>query len=126
VIIDIFPKKICFRFSDAVLISKIIAGKFLDFKRAIPQTSTYQFDVNRLDFLHALQRTAIISSTNDLFRSVRLNISDGKINISAKNKEQEEAQEEVEINYSNTTIDTSFNIVYLMEVLNNLDSEYIR
>lgn len=126
VIIDIFPKKICFRFSDAVLISKIIAGKFLDFKRAIPQTSTYQFNVNRLDFLHALQRTAIISSTNDLFRSVRLNISDGKINISAKNKEQEEAQEEIEIEYSNTTIDTSFNIVYLMEVLNNLDSEYIR
>lgn len=126
VIVEIYPKKVCFRFSDAVLVSKVISGKFLDFRRAIPQTSVFQFDVNRLDFLHALQRTAIISSSNDLFRNVHLNITNGKLNISAKNKEQEEAQEEIDIVYSNETIDTSFNIVYLMEVLNNLDSEQIR
>lgn len=126
VTIEIYPKKICFRFSDTVLMSKVISGKFIDFKRAIPQVSTFQFDVNRLDFLHALQRTAIISSSNDLFRNVHLNITNGKLNISTKNKEQEEAQEEIEIAYSNETIDTSFNIVYLMEVLNNLESEYIR
>lgn len=126
VTVEAFPKRICFRFSESMLVSKVIAGKYLDFKRALPQTGTYQFDVNRLDFLHALQRIAIISNTNDLFRSVRLNISDGKMSISAQNKEQEEAQEEIEINYSNETIDTSFNIVYLMEVLNNLDSESIK
>lgn len=73
-------------FSDAVLVSKVISGKFLDFRRAIPQTSVFQFDVNRLDFLHALQRTAIISSSNDLFRNVHLNITNGKLNISAKTR----------------------------------------
>lgn len=126
VTVEIYSKKICFHFSDAVLVSKVISGKFIDFRRAIPQTSVFQFDINRLDFLHALQRTAIISSSNDLFRNVHLNITNGKLNISAKNKEQEEAQEEIEIVYSNETIDTSFNIVYLMEVLNNLDSEHVR
>lgn len=126
VTIEVYPKKICFRFSDAVLTSKVISGKFIDFRRAVPQVSVFQFDINRLDFLHALQRTAIISSSNDLFRNVHLNITSGKLNISAKNKEQEEAQEEIEIVYSSETIDTSFNIVYLMEVLNNLDSEHIR
>jgi len=126
VTVEIYPKKICFHFPDATLMSKIISGKFIDFKRAVPQVSAFQFDVNRLDFLQALQRSAIISSSNDLFRNVHLNITNGKLNISAKNKEQEEAQEEIEIVYSNETIDTSFNIVYLMEVLNNLDSEYIR
>ncbi len=125
-VIEIYPKKICFRFSDVVLFSKVVSGKFLDFKRAIPQTSAFQFDINRLDFLHALQRTAVIYSGNDLFRNVHLNITSGKLHISARNKEQEEAQEEIEIVYSNETIDTSFNIVYLMEVLNNLDSEQIR
>ncbi|MXS86363.1 DNA polymerase III subunit beta [Nitrosomonas sp. HPC101] len=126
VTIEIYPKKICFRFSEAVLVSKVISGKFIDFRRAVPQASVFQFDINRLDFFHALQRTAIISSSNDLFRNVHLNITNGKLNISAKNKEQEEAQEEIEIVYSNETIDTSFNIVYLMEVLNNLDSEHVK
>lgn len=125
VVMEIHPKKVCFRFPDSVLISKVISGKFLDFRRAIPQTSVFQFNVNRLDFLHALQRTAIISTSNELFRNVHLGITDGKLNISAKNKEQEEAQEEIDIVYSNETIDTSFNIVYLMEVLNNLDNEQI-
>lgn len=125
-VIEIYPKKICFRFSDVVLFSKVVSGKFLDFRRVIPQTSAFQFDVNRLDFLHALQRTAIIHSNNDLFRNVHLNIANGKLHISAKNKEQEEAQEEIGIVYSNETIDTSFNIVYLMEVLNNLSSEQVK
>jgi DNA polymerase-3 subunit beta len=127
VIIEIYSKKIYFRLSNTVLMSKVISGKFIDFKRAIPQTSAFKFDVNRLDFLHALQRIAIITSSNDLFRNVHLNITNGKLNISAKNKEQEEAQEEIEIIYSiNETIDTSFNIIYLMEVLSSLDSEYVQ
>jgi DNA polymerase III subunit beta len=125
VTIEVFPKKICFRFSDAVLISKVIAGKFIDFSRALPEDRTFQFSVNRLKLLHALQRIAIISNTNDLFRSVRLNIANNKISISAQNNEQEEAQEEVEIDYDQAAIDASFNIAYLIEVLNNLNSDNI-
>ncbi|BBL34679.1 beta sliding clamp [Nitrosomonas stercoris] len=126
VTIEIYSKKICFRLPNTVLMSKVISGKFIDFKRAIPQSSAFQFDVSRLDLLHALQRIAIITSSNDLFRSAHLIIANNKLNLSAKNKEQEEAQEELEIVYTDETIDTSFNIVYLMEVLNSLDSEHIR
>lgn len=124
--IEMYPKKISFQFSGISLISKIIAGKFPDFKRVIPETRTFQFELNRLDFLHALQRTAIITSSSDLFRSVHLSISDRKIRIFAKNKEQEEAQEELDTNYADEIIEASFNIVYLIEVLSNLNGEIVQ
>jgi DNA polymerase-3 subunit beta len=126
VTIEILPKKICFHFSEAVLTSKVIAGNFINFKRAIPEACPFEFTINRLDFLHALQRIAIILNTNELLQNVRLNISNGKMNISAHNKDQEDAQEEIEIDYSNETIDSTFNISYLMEVLNTLNSKTIK
>jgi DNA polymerase-3 subunit beta len=43
-----------------------------------------------------------------------------------KNSEQEEAQEDLEIDYQQDTIDISFNINYLLDVLNNLNSDSVQ
>ena len=127
VTVDFYPKKISFSFSDIILTSKIIDGKFPDFDRVIPKTNTRQFTIKRLDFLQALQRAAILSNTADKFRGVKLVISDNRLSILCKNSEQEEAQEDLDIDYnSQETIDISFNITYLLDVLNNLDSETVQ
>lgn len=127
VTIDFYPKKISFSFSDIILTSKVIDGKFPDFDRVIPKTNTRQFTIKRLDFLQALQRAAILSNTSDKFRGVKLVISDNRLSILCKNSEQEEAQEDLDIDYnSQETIDISFNITYLLDVLNNLDSETVQ
>lgn len=124
--IEIFQKKIRFTFSDIVLISKVIEGKFPDFNRAIPKNNTKQFCINRLKFLQGLQRVAILSNASEKFRGVRLVISSGVLSIICKNSEQEEAQEDLEIEYNQETVDISFNITYLMDVLNNLNSDIVQ
>lgn len=126
VVIEIFSKKVRFAFSDIVLVSKVIEGKFPDFKRAIPENNTKQFSINRQNFLQGLQRVAILSNANEKFRGVRLIISNGVLSIICKNSEQEEAQEDLEIDYHQDTIDISFNITYLLDVLTNLTSENIQ
>lgn len=126
VIIEVFPKKIRFAFSDIVLTSKVIEGKFPDFNRAIPVNNTKQFSINRQSFLQGLQRVAILSNANEKFRGVRLVISNGMLSIVCKNSEQEEAQEDLEIDYQQDTIDISFNINYLLDVLNNLNSDSVQ
>lgn len=120
--IEIFQKKIRFIFSDTVLVSKVIDGKFPDFNRAIPQNNTKQLSINRLNFLQGLQRVAILSNSSEKYRGVRLIISSGVLSIVCKNSEQEEAQEDLDIEYSQETTDISFNITYLLDVLNNLSS----
>ena len=73
--------------------------------------------------LQALQRAAILS--NEKFRGVRWMLMEGSLRISCTNNEQEEAQEELEVEYAGDALDVGFNITYLLDVLNNVDSEQI-
>ncbi len=126
VIIEIFQNKVRFSFSNITLISKVIDGKFPDYNRVIPTQNTKQFDLDRLIFLQALQRVSILSNLNEKFRGMRLIVSNSTLCIICKNNEQEEAREEIEIQYDNEMIDISFNITYLLDLLNNISAETIR
>jgi DNA polymerase-3 subunit beta len=71
----------------------------------------------------ALQRASILS--NEKFRGVRWVLSANSLRIICSNAEQEEAEDELAIDYSGEPLDIGFNIVYLLDVLNNLDTEEI-
>ncbi len=110
-----------FKFDNIEFISKLIEGKFPDFNRVIPTSLPHQTSIDRLGLLTALQRASIM--TNDKSRGVRMHIKTGLIRLLSHNTEQEEAQDEVEINYTGDTIETGFNVTYLMDVLTNNDSK---
>ncbi len=124
--IEYFQNRIRFSFSDIILTSKVIDGKFPDYNRVIPTKNTQLFEINRLVFLQALQRVSILSNQSEKFRGVRLIINKDSLCIVCKNNEQEEAQEELEISYDDESIDISLNITYLLDLLNNVDSETVQ
>ena len=117
------PTQVQFRFGSIEFVSKLIDGKFPDYERVIPQNHTKTIKLKREGLLHSLQRVAIL--TNEKFRGVRLVVSTGALKIISSNAEQEEAQEEIEIEYSGDTLDIGFNVTYLLDVLNNLNNESI-
>jgi len=108
-----------FTFGDVVLISKLVDGKFPDYTRVIPTGHAKKLLLNRLVLLQALQRAAIL--TNEKFKGVRWVLASGSLKIVCSNSEQEEAQEELEVDYSGETLDIGFNVNYLQDVLNNLE-----
>ncbi|PSJ17530.1 DNA polymerase III subunit beta [Nitrosomonas supralitoralis] len=124
--IEYFQNKVRFSFSNIILISKVIDGKFPDYNRVIPTRNNKLFDINRLIFLHALQRVSILSNQSDKFRGVRLIVDENNLRIICKNNEQEEAEEQLEINYHDDPVDISLNITYLMDLLNNVTSESVQ
>jgi len=124
VTIELLKNQIRFTFSNVVLVSKLVDGKFPDYNRVIPSGYEKHIEVNRILFLQALQRAAILS--NEKFRGVRLILTKGNLRIVCSNNEQEEAQEELEVNYTGEALDIGFNISYLLDVLNNLTSETIQ
>jgi DNA polymerase-3 subunit beta len=126
VIIEYFKNKVRFSFSDIILTSKIIDGKFPDYNRVIPTKNTKLFEIERQIFLQALQRVSILSNQSEKFRGVRLIVSKNNLGIICKNNEQEEAQEELEVKYDNETVDTSLNITYLLDLLNNVNTETVQ
>ena len=120
VLMEISPNQVKLTFADLTLVSKVIDGKFPDFTKVVPVNYQNHIVLGRLPLLQALQRAAILS--NEKFRGVRLVLTSDSLRIICNNNEQEEAQEEVEVNYAGETLDIGFNITYLLDVLNNLNT----
>jgi DNA polymerase-3 subunit beta len=121
--IDILSNQVRFRFGNVELVSKVVDGKFPDYNRVIPQGHTKLFVLERGELLSALQRAAILS--NEKFRGVRLVLADGELKIICTNSEQEEAEEQLEVEYRGEPLDIGFNITYLLDVLQNTGSEKV-
>lgn len=121
--IEMLPSQIRFQFGNISLISKLIDGRFPDYERVIPASLRNVVSVSRTVLLQAMVRAAIL--TNEKFRGVRLMLADGSLKIIAANAEQEEAQEEIEVDYDGEALDVGFNVAYLLDVLNNRSEESI-
>ena len=113
-----------FVFGDVELVSKLIDGKFPDFERVIPPATRNNLQIARQTLQQAMQRASIL--TNEKFRGVRLVIGDNSLKIVAANADQEEAQEELEIEYQGEPLDIGFNVGYLLDVLGNSNAEVVQ
>ncbi len=122
--ITLAANQIRFAFGSVVLVSKLIDGKFPDYERVVPVSLKNHLSVSRQTLVQAMQRAAIL--TNEKFRGVRVVLSPGSLKLIAANAEQEEAQEEVEVQYDGDAIDVGFNVGYLLDVLNNVHTDEIQ
>jgi DNA polymerase III subunit beta len=123
VLIEIATGQVNFTFGEIKLISKVIDGKFPDYNRVIPTAHGNTFTANRVEILTAMQRASILS--NEKYRGIRMVLSENNLKLISTNTEQEEAEEELEINYNQENLDIGFNVTYLIDVLNNTQQENI-
>ncbi len=107
-----------FSFEGMEFVTKLVEGKFPDYNRVIPKNH------KNIVTLGSLQRTAIM--TSDKFKGVRLNIEPGVLRVASNNAEQEEAVDELDIDYGGDTIEIGFNVTYLIDALQNMSQEMVR
>ena len=113
-----------FAFSGMEFVTKLVEGKFPDYNRVIPKNHKNSLTVGRAPLLSCLQRAAIL--TSEKFKGVRLNLEPGVLKIASNNAEQEEAREELEVDYNGDAIEIGFNVTYLMDALANISQEMVR
>ena len=113
-----------FAFDGMEFVTKLVEGKFPDYNRVIPKNHKNSVTLGRLPLLASLQRAAIL--TSEKFKGVRVNLEPGLLRIGASNAEQEEAKEELEVDYEGDAIDIGFNVNYLIDALANMDAEMVR
>ena len=104
-----------FSFAGMEFVSKLVEGKFPDYNRVIPKNHKNDVTLGRVAAAASLQRAAIL--TSDKFKGVRVNIEPGTLRIASSNAEQEEAMEELEIDYGGDAIEIGFNVTYLIDAL---------
>jgi DNA polymerase-3 subunit beta len=101
--------------------SKLIDGRFPDYDRVIPKPEGNLLIIGRDYLRSALQRAAILS--NEKYRGVRLDLGAKSLRIQANNPDQEEAQDELEVDYSGEDMEIGFNVNYLLDALAAVDTE---
>ncbi|AYA62529.1 DNA polymerase III subunit beta [Alteromonas sp. RKMC-009] len=110
--------------SDFIFTSKLVDGRFPDYRRVLPKDGDKTILASKAVLKDAFARAAILS--NEKFRGVRLNLSSGELKITANNPEQEEAEEIVDVNYEGDDLEIGFNVAYLIDVLNALTTEEVQ
>ncbi|GIU35042.1 DNA polymerase III subunit beta [Shewanella schlegeliana] len=108
----------------AVFTSKLVDGRFPDYRRVLPKGGDKIVIASRQQLKQALLRASILS--NEKFRGVRVQLENNLIKITANNPEQEEAEEILDVEYENAPLEIGFNVSYLLDVLNNLPSDDVR
>ena len=99
--------------------SKLIDGRFPEYSRVIPSNPTKKVSADRDVLRSALQRAAILS--NEKYRGIRLAVRPGVLLLQSHNPEQEEAEEELEIDYAGEELEIGFNVNYLLDALAAVD-----
>ena len=110
--------------SDYCFTSKLVDGAYPDYDRVLPKGGDKLVEGNRAELKQAFGRTAILS--NEKYRGVRIMLSNGAIKMVANNPEQEEAEEEVGVDYAGYELEIGFNVSYLLDVLNVLKGDAVR
>ncbi len=108
---------------DTTFTSKLIDGKFPDYRKVVPTGTDKIVRIDREIIKQALHRTSILS--NEKYRGIRFNFENNNLELLAHNPEQEEAKEELEIDYSGEKLVIGFNVGYLIEVLSTIEDETV-
>jgi len=104
--------------------SKLIDGRFPDYKRVMPEASGNNMVLEREGLKQALVRASILS--NEKYRGIRMMLENNLLKLQAQNPDQEEADVELEINYDGSPIEMGINVNYMIDVLNTSSQDTVQ
>jgi len=106
------------------LSTKLIDGRFPDYNRVIPLDGNKELLIDCQTLKQSLTRASVLS--NEKYRGVRIALQTGILTISSNNPDQEEAIDELEVDYTGDATEIGFNVTYLLDVLNAIETDNAR
>lgn len=123
-IITCDESRIKFDISESLTInSKLIDGTFPDWRSVVPMRADKVVTADTAVLKQTLSRVSILS--NEKYKGVRLTLSENLLVVNAKNPQQEEATEEISVDYPGEEMEIGFNGTYLLEALNVISTDQV-
>ena len=121
--VELSSNLVRFSLTGMQLTSKLIDGRFPDYERVIPEVTDEgrHIKVDRELLRQSLARASILS--NEKYRAIRLSLANGVLRILANNPDQEEAEDELEVEYEGGDLEIGFNVSYLIDALAALPAD---
>ena len=105
--------------------AKLIEGSYPDYQRVIPKDITHRLMAERSALKSALTRVAVLS--HEKYKGMSLEVAgDETLCLKAHNPEHEEAEEKITIETEGGTFQVVFNFTYLLDAINNIDSDRVK
>lgn len=114
-----------FNFGNNELICRLIDGKYPNYDAVIPRENPNVLTVDRNSFLNSIKRVSIFA--NKTTRQVQLKITGSELTVSAEDLDfSNAAKERLTCNYDGVDMEIGFNSRFLIEMLNNINSDEIK
>ena len=106
------------------VISRLLEGKFVNYKSLLPQEHKILINVNRQELQNGIERASLMSKEGNS-NLIKLKIEDDLLVITS-NSQLGKVREEVEVNMQGEELEIAFNSRYLLDVLKNMEEDVIR
>ncbi len=124
IFVDVAERKVCFRFGDISVTSKLLEGSFPNYQMVIPDSNDRILEVSTDTFVKAADRMAVIS--RDKGRPIKLAIESDRVMLSASNLEGVTGEEELSASYDGPSMEIGFNSRYISEMAQHFDGDVLR
>ena len=115
--------KIKFEMDSGVLISKVIDGRFPDYKKVIPNGNDKVLQVKSDEFRNSIERVTTVSS--DRKEGLKMIISKETLQLSVNNPSSGEGTENINAKFNSNDLSVSFNSRYLTDIISQIENEYV-
>ena len=116
--------KIKFKMGNIKLISKVIDGKFPDYKKVVPTNNEKTLTVSSKDFINSIERVASVSL--DRKEGVKLAIKKENIQLSVNSASSGEGNEIIKANFNSNDLNISFNSKYLIDIASEVEDKNMK
>ena len=113
--------KIKFSIGKIKLVSKVIDGKFPDYKKVVPIDNKKKLVVSSHDFIKSIERVASVSI--DGKEGVKLAINKDNIQLSVNSANSGEGNEKIKAAFNSETLKISFNSKYLIDIASEIEDK---
>ena len=121
---QVSDNKIKFSLGKIKLISKVIDGKFPDYKKVVPTTNNKILVVSSKDFINSIERVASVSL--DRKEGVKLIINKDNIQLSVNSANSGEGNEKINAEFSSDSLNISFNSKYLIDIASQVENRNLK
>ena len=116
--------KVKFTLGNTKLISKVIDGKFPDYKKVVPTSNDKNLIVSSKDFINSIERVASVSL--DRKEGVKLAINKDNIILSVNSANSGEGNEKINANFNSENLNISFNSKYLIDIASEIEDKNLK
>ena len=124
VIMQTSETKVQFKIGSIKLISKVIDGKFPDYKKVVPADNKNLLIVPTHDFINSIERVITVSA--DRKEGVKLIVAKDNIKLSVNSTNSGEGNEVIKANFNADDLTISFNSKYLIDIAAEIEDKNLQ